>query len=171
MRRSRTRHRILLATAIAALAVLLLAIAGCGGGEDEAPAEEAPPPMTKAQLGERMGDICQEHTDTQVVDIQRFEKRQGLPDSSQGEVPAAQQERELVEVMLPIVEDTIHDLETKLRPSDQQKATFEAFLGALEHGIAYSRKDPSWLITGKTEPFYEARELAWKLGTAYCGQA
>jgi len=152
------------------MAVLFLAIGGCGG-EEAAPAEEAVPRLTKAQLAERMGNICQEHTDTQVVDIERFEKRHGLPPSSQGAVPAAQQERELVEVMLPIVEDTIHDLDEKLHPSEQQVATFKAFLRALEHGIAYSRKDPSWLVSGKTEPFSEARALAWKLGTAYCGQA
>ncbi len=171
MERPRTGHSIVLAAVMTGLSVLLLAIAGCGGGEDEAPAEEALPPMGKEQLAERMGDICQEHTDTQVVDIERFEKRQGLPASFQGDVSPAQLERELVEVMLPIVEDTIHDLEAKLRPSEQQAATLKAFLRALEHGVAYSRKDPSWLVTGKTEPFSEARELAWELGTAYCGQA
>jgi hypothetical protein len=170
MRRRRTRHPIGWATALVALAALLLAIGGCGGG-DEAPAEEVAPRLTKAQLAERMGDICQEHTDTQVVDIENFEHRHGFPPSSQGAVPAAQLERELVEVILPIVKDTIHDLDEKLRPPEQQVATFEAFLRALEHGIAYSRKDPSWVVTGKAEPFSQARALAWKLGTAYCGQA
>jgi hypothetical protein len=153
------------------LAVLILAIVGCGGGEDEAPAEEVPSRLTKAQLAEQMGDICQEHTDTQVVDIEGFEKRHGLPPSSQGAVPSAQMERELTVVMVPIVEDTIRDLEGKLRPSEQQVPTFEAFLRALEHGISYSRRDPSWIVTGKAEPFSQARVLAAKLGTAYCGQA
>jgi hypothetical protein len=154
---------------LVALAVLP-GISGCGGGE-EAPAEVAAPALTKAQLAERMGDICQEHTDTQVLDIESFEKRRGLPPSSQEDVPAAQLERELVEVMLPIVEDTIDDLGKKLRPSSQQAPSFEAFLRALEDGVAYSRKDPSWVVTGKAEPFSQARSLAWKLGTAYCGQA
>lgn len=150
----------------------LLALAGCGSGDAET--VEGPPPaprMTKAQLAERMGDICQEHTDLQVIEIERFEKKHGLPPSSQEDVPAPQLENELVYVMLPIVRDTITDLRRELRPPKAQEKTFEEFLGALEHGVEYSEKDPSWLPTGSEEPFSDARRLAWELGTAYCGQA
>ena len=51
--------------------VLLLALNGCGGGSDETAAETVPR-LTKAQLGEKLGDICQEHTDRQVVAIETW---------------------------------------------------------------------------------------------------
>ncbi|HEU4599617.1 MAG TPA: hypothetical protein VFS26_07715 [Solirubrobacterales bacterium] len=147
------------------------ALGGCGESAETAEKPPPPPRLTKAQLGERMGDICQEHTDLQVVEIERFEKKHGLPASSQEEVPAAQLEKELTVVILPIVRDTIRDLRRELRPPKAQEETFEEFLGALEHGVSYSEKDPTWLPTGSQEPFHNARALAWELGTAYCGQA
>ena len=167
---ARSHRRVRAGAAVLAIA-LLAATGGCGDDGGGAAGAEAPPPLTKTQLAERMGDICQEHTDRQVVEIRRFEKRHGLGDSSREAVPPAQLERELVVVMLPIVEDTIGDLRRELRPSEQQLPTFEAFLRALEHGVSYSRKDPSWIVGGKVEPFSRARELSWELGTAYCGQA
>lgn len=152
------------------LAVLAPALAsGCGGGGGAA-AEETVPPLTKGQLTHKMGVICQEHTDRQVVAIKKFEKKHHYPASSQEKVPAHQLEQELTVVILPIVRDTIHDLR-QLNPSQKQKATFEEFIASLEHGVDYSEKDPSWLPTGSEEPFSEARELSWKLGTALCGQA
>lgn len=159
----------LIALPAAGLAVLMLSVAvGCGGGET---AEETAPALSKEQLAHRMGEICQKHTDRQVLAIEAFEKKHHYPASSQGQVPARQLEEELTVVMLPIVRDTIRDLRRQLRPGPQQEATFKEFLAALEQGVRYSEKDPSWLPTGSEEPFSKARELAWDLGTAYCGQA
>jgi hypothetical protein len=159
-------RRMALGFAIAAL----LVGAGCGssaGGSEP----EAPPPLSKAQLGTRMGDVCQEHTDRQVIAIESFDKKHGLPYGFNHEKASNKQlEEELVKVILPIVRDNIHDLE-RLSPSPQQEGKFKAFLRALEHGIAYSERDPGWIIDATPEPFAEARELSWKLGTAYCGQA
>ena len=150
--------------------VLALPLGGCGDDGAES-ADKPPPRLTKTQLAERMGDICQEHTDLQVVEIERFERKHGLPASSQGDVPAPQLEKELVVVMLPIVRDTIRDLRRELRPPQEQEATFKAFLRALEDAVEYSEKNPSWLPTGSSEPFSRARELTAELGTPYCGQA
>jgi len=150
----------------AAVAVLLV---GCGGSEE--PAVEAAPRLTKPQLVTKLGEICQEHTDYQVKAIERFDKKHGLPYGVNHEKASdAQIEEELVKVILPIVRDNIHDLE-ELRPPRQQEADFKAFLGALEHGIAYSERDPSWVVDARPEPFSQARALSWKLGTALCGQA
>jgi hypothetical protein len=158
-------RRALLLAAAAALALL----AGCGSGSD--PTAEAVPRLTKPQLVNRLGDICQDHTDLQVEAIERFDKKHGYPYGFHHEdATDAQLEEELVKVILPIVRDNIHDLE-KLRPPRQREADFKAFLRALEHGIAYSQRDPSWVLDAQPEPFMNARRLSWKLGTALCGQA
>jgi hypothetical protein len=153
--------------ATATLTVLMLG--GCGSGDE--PRAETVARLTKPQLVKKLGEICQEHTDYQVEAIERFDKKHGIPYGINHEKATdAQLEEELVKVILPIVRDNIHDLE-KLRPSRKQEADFNAFLQALEHGIAYSERDPSWLTTGSTEPFMKARELSAELGTALCGQA
>lgn len=131
------------------------------------------PPMTKARLGEKLGDICQEHTDTQVIAIEKFDKKHGLPYGPAHEKASdAQLEKELVVVILPIVRDNIRDLKRELRPSQSQEAKLEAFYEALEHGIEFSEKNPSW-VTGSIskEPFMRARYLSVALGTPLCGQA
>lgn len=144
-------------------------LAGCGGDGETTVAQT--PRLTKAQLVKKLGDTCQEHTDRQVVAIEKFDKQHGIPYGIDHEDATGRDlEQELVKVILPIVRDNIHDLET-LRPPRSQEADFEAFLQALQHGIAYSERDPSWLTSGSTEPFMKARELSAKLGTALCGQA
>jgi len=161
------------AFAVAAPLVLALAVAGCGSSSSGEATAEQVPPMTKARLAEKLGDICQEHTDRQVIAIEKFDKKHGLPHGTAHEKASdAQLEEELVVVILPIVRDNIHDLERELRPSHRQEATLEAFIAALEHGIEFSEKDPGW-VTGSTstEPFMKARYLSVALGTPLCGQA
>jgi hypothetical protein len=151
------------------LAAALL-LSACGGS-DGAVAEETVPRLSKPQMVKKLGDICQEHTDYQVEAIEHFDKKHGIPYGINHEKATdAQIEEELVKVIVPIVRDNIHDLE-KLRPPQSQEADFKAFLRALEHGIEYSERDPSWVITLSTEPFMRARELSGRLGTALCGQA
>lgn len=129
--------------------------------------------MTKGQLAEKLGDVCQEHTDRQVIAIEKFDKEHGWPYGPAHEKASdAQLEEELVVVILPIVRDNIHDLESKLRPSPAQEAKLESFYKALEHGIEFSEENPGW-VTGSpsTEPFMKARYLSVTLGTPLCGQA
>jgi hypothetical protein len=148
---------------------LVCLLGGCGG--DGGTTVEGAPRLTKARLVKKLGDTCQEHTDRQVVAIERFDKRHGIPYGIHHEAATdGDLEQELVKVILPIVRDNIHDLE-QLRPPRSQEADFRAFLRALEHGIAYSERDPSWVIDARPEPFMRARELSAKLGTALCGQA
>lgn len=146
-------------------AVLLLAVAGCGGGSQP---KETVVRLSKGQLVHRLGAICQEHTDRQVVVREKWQKKHGYPPPENAN--RAQLEKELTEVILPTVRNNIHDLE-KLNPPAKQEATFKEFLKALEHGVAASEKNPSWVATGSFEPFSDARALSWKLGTALCGQA
>jgi hypothetical protein len=123
--------------------------------------------MTKAALAERLGEVCQEHTDRQVVAIEQYEKKHGI---SHEKVTGPQLEQELVRVILPIVRDNIHDV-GQLRPPASEKNEFEAFIRALERGVEASEKDPSWIATETVEPFARARETSANLGTYYCGQA
>lgn len=145
--------------------LLLLALVGCGGGSEP---EETVVRLTKGQLIHKLDVICQAHTDRQVVAREKWQKKNGLPPAENA--GRAQLEKELTEVILPIVRDTIHDL-GGLHPSTQQETTFKEFVNALEHGVAVSEKNPSWVATASFEPFSEARELSAKLGTALCGQA
>ena len=147
---------------------LALPFAGCGSGESAEIA--APPRLTKAQLAHRMTVICEEHTAKKFTEIGRWEKKQGLPLSSKGDVPDAQWERELMQIQIPDVREAIRELE-RLQPPKAQEKTFEAFLKAAEYGVEFSKKDPSWYPTGYTEPFSKAKALSWKLGTAVCIQA
>lgn len=146
-------------------ALLILALAGCGGGSQP---EETVARLTKGQLIHRLGAICQAHTDRQVIAREKWQKKEGLPLPENAS--RAQLEKELVVVILPIVRDTIHDL-GQLHPSTRQEATFREFVKALEHGVAVSEKNPSWVATASFEPFSEARALSAELGTALCGQA
>jgi len=150
---------------VAALAPL--AAAGCGGG-GESPEQ---PRLTSRELTNRMSHICQEHTDRQVVAIEKYAESHGIPHGTEAEkATSAQLEEELVRVILPIVHDTIHDI-GRLRATGADESDLKAFVKALEHGVAASEADPSWIATGATEPFYPARRLSAKLGTALCGQA
>jgi hypothetical protein len=146
--------------------LMLLALAGCGSSSQP---EETVVRMSKKQFVYKLGWVCQHHTDRQVVEREQWQKKKGLPLAENAS--RAQLEKELVVVILPIVRDNIHDLRAKLHPPANQEATFQEFLKALEHGIAVSEKNPSWVATGSFEPFSEARELSGKLGTPFCGQA
>jgi hypothetical protein len=159
--------------ATAAFSVMVLASAGCGAGGSGESAAETVPPMTEKKLGEKLGDICQEHTDRQVIAIEQFDKKHGLPYGPAHEkATPAQLEKELVVVILPIVRDNIRDLKKELRPPPSQEANLKAFYKALEHGIEFSEKDPNWVTdSAPTEPFMKARLLSVKLGTPLCGQA
>lgn len=151
---------------LGALLLLLATLAGCGSSGND---EETIVRLTKKQFVYKLGWVCQHHTDRQVFAREQWQKKEGLPPAEKAS--RAQLEKELVVVILPIVRDNIHDLRTKLHPPLNQEATFKEFLQALEHGIAVSEKNPSWVATGSFEPFSEARELSAKLGTPFCGQA
>lgn len=162
-----------IARGLAALGlVLLLAVAGCGGGGGGGSEENTKTvqTLTKAQLAEKLGDLCQAHTDRQVIAREKWQKKHGYPTAENAS--RAQLEKELVVVILPIVRDTIHDVGTlELNASPQQQKKLEEFRKALEHGVKASEKDPSWVATYKGEPFARARTLSSELGTVFCGQA
>jgi hypothetical protein len=160
---------------LATVASLLLAVvfalvaAGCGGGDETAEKPAEPPRLTKQQLVDRLGEICQEHTELQVDERERFGKKNGIP--SPEDATLSEYEREIVEVILPIVRDTIHDVE-QLRPPRNEEAKLAAFVGALKGAVATTRKHPNELAEeAGEEPFQPARLAAADLEAYFCGQA
>lgn len=159
--------------AVMGLALALL-LAGCGGGGADnttgAPEEKTATTqvITKAQFAEKLGDVCQAHTDRQVVAREKWQKKHGFPPAENAS--RAQLEKELVVVILPIVRDTIHDV-GQMHPPPGEQRMLQEFRKALAHGVKASEKDPSWVATNASEPFSEARALSAELGTALCGQA
>lgn len=151
-----------IASVIIAFALLAILV-GCGEGQNA----KGPTPLTESQLAKKMGLICQNHTDRQVVAIQRFEKQHGILREG---ATATQLEGELVRVILPIVRDTLREIE-QLRPPESKRAEFKAFIRALRHGIVVSEGNASWIATGDFEPFKQARSISAALGTYLCGQA
>jgi hypothetical protein len=153
---------------------LTLLPAGCGGGAAESTTgaheekTETTQGLTEAQFAEKLGDVCQEHTDRQVVAREAWQKKHGFPPAE--DAGPAQLEKELVVVILPIVRDTIHDV-GQMHPPPQERKKLEEFRKALQHGVRASEKDPSWVATNEGEPFAEARALSSELGTVFCGQA
>jgi hypothetical protein len=123
--------------------------------------------LTEQQLVRKLGDICQRHTDRQVIAVKRFEQRHGI---RVGRPTPSELERELVEVILPIVRDTVHDVGT-LRPPVSEQDEFHSFVRALEAGVESSEEDPGWITGEGGEPFMKARETSAALGAYYCGQA
>jgi hypothetical protein len=153
---------------------LTLLLAGCGGGDganttrgQEEKTETVHVP-TKTQFAEKLGDVCQEHTDRQVIARETWQKKHGFPPAE--DAGRAQLEKELVVVILPIVRDTIHDV-GQMHPPPAEQKKLQEFRRALGHGVAASEKDPSWVATNASEPFSEARTLSAELGTVFCGQA
>jgi hypothetical protein len=149
---------------------LVLAFGGCGG-DDGATAEKPAEParLTKEQLVKKLGEVCQEHSELQVDERERFGKKNGIP--SPEDATLAEYEREIVEVILPIVRDTIHDVE-QLRPPRSQEAKLDAFVGALKGAVATTQKHPNELAEeAGEEPFHSARLAAADLEAYFCGQA
>jgi hypothetical protein len=149
-----------------AVLVVSVALAGCGGGGGTT---EGPPPLSRPQLVKRLDAICQEHTDRQVAARERFDAGHGI--ASPEDATLAQYEQEIVEVILPIVRDTIHDLE-RVHPAASDEAELDAFIGALKRSVATTQADPNKLAAEEgEEPFSGARAAAGSLGAYLCGQA
>ena len=164
--------RRLLQLMVPASLALALVLSGCGGDDDET-AEKPPaqPRLTKQQLVKKMKEICEENADRQAVAIEKYDRKHGVPTGlNREEATTAELEREFKAVSLPIVKDTIRDLET-LRPPQQQEAKFEAFIQAMEYGVEFVEEDASFVSYDvRREPFMKARLLSVELGTVACGE-
>ncbi|HXQ89207.1 MAG TPA: hypothetical protein VN733_06160, partial [Solirubrobacterales bacterium] len=129
-----------------------------------------PPRLTKERFVERTNDICFKHSQHQAKTVESYKRRHGYSTGSVPPVPF--QEKVIVQIILPIVHETVAELE-ELRPPRTEEATLKAFLAALEKATRISEQTPRWLAepSKEYEPYMPARLLAGKMGTYLCGQA
>lgn len=180
--RFRERHLALTGVVLA----LLLALSGCGGGggstestsgsisEETATAGSGGTKAQKESFVEAVNNICFNKSQEQAKQVEAYEKKQGIP---QGKATVAQKEVIIVKLILPIVRETIAELE-EYEPSPAQKAELDGFIKALTKATDVTEKHPNYLAdeTSETtpygrEPYNEARLRAAHMGTYLCGQA
>jgi hypothetical protein len=177
----RFRERHLALALVGVLLALLLVLSGCGGGEASTAAsseenlneslekENAPSAASKKEsFVEAVDDICFRHSQEQAKQVEAYEKKHGIP---VGEPTVAQQEQIIVKVILPIVRETLAELE-EYEPDPSQEAKLNAFIKALDDATTFTEKNPHFLAAERgKEPFHAARGRAAAMGTYLCGQA
>jgi hypothetical protein len=132
-----------------------------GGGAASAAAE-------KEKFVEQVDDICFRHSQEQAKQVEAYERKHGIklyePDQKQ-------QEKIIVAIIIPIVRETITELE-EYEPVPSQEAKLNAFIKALDESTEVTEKHPNFLAEeGAKEPYNEARARAGDMGTYLCGQA
>jgi hypothetical protein len=166
---------------IAALALLL---GGCGGGESESTSESTSGKTAAAGNGgtqaqkesfvDAVNNICFRHSQEQEKQVEAYKRKHGIP---QGKATVAQKEVIITKIIMPIVRETIAELE-EYEPSPAQKKELDAFVEALTKATDFTEKNPHSLADEKSEttpygkePYEEARLRAADMGTYLCGQA
>lgn len=162
------------------LGILLLTLAatGCAGGGstsstsgetfDEAAESKSNAASKKESFVEAIDDICFRHSQEQAKQVEAYDKKHGIP---VGEPTVAQQEQIILKVILPIVRETLAELE-EYAPDPTQEAKLNAFIKALDNATTFTEKHPHFLAAERgREPFHPARVRASAMGTYLCGQA
>ncbi len=159
-----------------ALLALLLVLAGCGGGSGSTSASASGETSTtriskaeeKEKFVEAVDDICFRHSQEQAKQVEAYERKHGIP---LHEPNQAQQEKIIVAIILPIVRETIAELE-EYEPIAAQEAKLNVFIKALTNATDVTENHPNLLAEeGENEPYHQARGRAADMGTYLCGQA
>jgi hypothetical protein len=132
-----------------------------GGGAVSAAAE-------KEKFVEDVNNICFRHSQEQAKQVEAYDKKHGI---TAGEPNQKQQEKIIVAIILPIVHETIAELE-EYEPIPSQEAKLNVFIKVLTEATEVTEKHPNFLAEeGEKEPYNEARARAGDMGTYLCGQA
>lgn len=158
--------RVVLRFATSAVIVgLVLAVAGCGGGE----ATTEKPALTKQQFLNRAHAVCYRLSKKQVRRTEAFYKAHGLNAAAPSQ---SAQERNIVAVVLPVVEEKIEELGAlPVPPGDEAKVG--AILKAMERGVRETEAHPEWLAAATAahpDPFAESERLVAAYGVWLCAQ-
>lgn len=132
-----------------------------GGGAASAAAE-------KEKFVEDVNNICFRHSQEQAKEVEAYEKKHGI---KLFEPNQKQQEEIIIKIIMPIVRETIAELE-EYEPISSEEAKLNAFVKALAEATDVTEKHPNLLAEeGAKEPYGEARARAGDMGTYLCGQA
>lgn len=140
---------------------------GEGGGENVF-GEAANAEAEKEKFVEDVNNICFRHSQEQAKQVEAYEKKHGI---KRFEPNQKQQEGIIVAIIIPIVNETIAELE-EYEPIAAEEAKLNAFIKALTEATEVTEKHPNYLAEeGAKEPYNEARARAGDMGTYLCGQA
>lgn len=141
--------------------------AGSEGGSESVFGEAANAEAEKEKFVEDVNNICFRHSQEQAEQVEAYEKKHGIP---LHEPNQKQQEGIIVAIIIPIVNETIAELE-EYEPATEE-AKLNAFIKALTEATEVTEKHPNYLAEeGAKEPYGEARSRAGDMGTYLCGQA
>jgi hypothetical protein len=146
--------------------VALLLLAGCGGGSSSS---TSTPTLTKKQFLQRAHAICYHLSKKQVRKTEAFYKAHGL---STTEPSQHAQERNILAVVLPVVEEKTEELGALPVPEGDE-AKVRAILTAMERGVRETEAHPEWLAaptTAHPNPFAEYERLVSAYGAWLCAQ-
>lgn len=141
--------------------------AGSEEGGESVFGEAASSEAEKEKFVEDVNAICFRHSQEQADQVKAYEKKNGIP---LFEPNQKQQEGIIVAIIIPIVRETIAELE-EYEPATEE-AKLNAFIEALDEATTVTEKHPNYLAEeGAKEPYGEARARAGAMGTYLCGQA
>jgi len=122
----------------------------------------------KEKFVEDVDNICFRHSQEQAKQVEVYEKKHGI---KLFEPTQKQQEKIIVAIIIPIVRETLAELE-EYEPIAAEEAKLNAFIKALDEATTVTEKHPNYLAEeGAKEPYNEARARAGDMGTYLCGQA
>lgn len=150
-----------------ALGLVALLAVGCGGGASHSSPSE--PSITKKQFLQRAHAICYHLSKKQVRETEAFYRAHGL---NTAEPSQRAQERNIVAVVLPVVEEKIEELGALPVPEGDQ-AKVQAVLAAMERGVRETEAHPEWLAASTSRhqnPFAESEQLVSAYGAWLCAQ-
>lgn len=159
----RTRHWSLFALSM----VVLLLVGGCGGGSSSSGGSEQT--LTKQQFIRRAHAICYHLSKKQVRKTEAFYAAHHL---NAAEPSQRAQERNIVAVVLPVVEEKAEELGALPVPEGDE-AKVRAIVTAMERGVRETKAHPEWLAASTSKhpnPFAEAEQLVVAYGVWLCAQ-
>jgi hypothetical protein len=149
-----------------ALGLVVLLATGCGSGSDSS---TSTPALTKKQFLQRAHAICYRLSKKQVRETEAFYKAHGL-DAAEPSQRAV--ERNILAVVLPVVEEKIEELGALPAP-EGDGAKVQAVLTAMERGVRETKAHPEWLAASTSKhpnPFAESEQLVAAYGVWLCAQ-
>lgn len=147
--------------------VVALLLAGCGGGSSSSGGSEQT--LTKQQFIRRAHAICYHLSKKQVRRTEAFYEAHHLNVAAPSQ---RAQERSIVAVVLPVVEEKAEELGALPAPEGDE-AKVRAIVTAMERGVRETEAHPEWLVrptAAHPSPFAESEQLVAAYGPWLCAQ-